>query len=266
MTLHNAPSSPISVLAFLGTGHFASYTIAALRKGGFEGSILLSPRNAEVAAKLADVYNCDVMQDNQSLLNEAEAVVLSVRPQHLQSALEGLVFRDDHLVISAVAGISLESLRAHRNLPETVVRTMPVSCIEAGDGIVPLFPPQKQAEELLSQAGALVSFETEQSFDLAMIASCMNGTLYHWMQGMVDWMQAKGLPEQAARDLVVHNIRGATAYADLHRDQHLESIGNGIATEGTYTRTALDHLKENGIIQGWPDSLEAIYKRMTDEA
>jgi pyrroline-5-carboxylate reductase len=64
----------------IGTGHFASYFIAALRRGGYEGDILLSPRNASIAARVARDHRCLVAISNDDLLADADVILLSVRP------------------------------------------------------------------------------------------------------------------------------------------------------------------------------------------
>ena len=42
----------MKTIGFIGVGELALYTIKGLRHGGFDGTILLSPRNREKAAHL----------------------------------------------------------------------------------------------------------------------------------------------------------------------------------------------------------------------
>lgn len=253
-------------LGFIGVGRFASYTIAALRRNGFEGPVFLSPRNAKIAAELARNHKCEVQQSNEAVLDKAEIVVLSVPPQHVHSALEGLIFRESHLLVSAAAGVPLADLQRLSNAPGNIVRIMPVSCIEAGDGIVPLYPYLESAASFWQQAGTVVTFEDEKGFNLSTVASCMNGYFYALMEEMVRWMEEKGLPTETARDLIVHNIRGATAYASQEKGRSLKDIYSAIATDGTYTLTGLEKVRAENGIKPWTDSFEAIYQRMIGES
>ncbi|WP_419902593.1 NAD(P)-binding domain-containing protein [Kiloniella sp.] len=255
---------PLSSLALgiLGVGYFASYFVAGLRKGGFEGKILLSPRNTETANKLAQTHNCAIADSNQEVIDQSDIALLSVRPEHLQALLSGLIFRADQIVISAIAGISLESHHKAGKLPENLIRMIPVCCIEAGEGVVPIYPANEIVENLARYAGAPVVFNSEDEFDLSLAASCMNGWLYEFFGSMSQWLENKGLPPQTARDLVLHNVRGATGYALLKETEDLTSITNAIATEGTYTLKGLDVLKAQQGITAWDKALDEVHTNL----
>ena len=59
----------MQTIGFIGVGALALYTIKGVRSGGYQGPILLSPRNREKAEHLANNYNCEVQPDNQSVVS-----------------------------------------------------------------------------------------------------------------------------------------------------------------------------------------------------
>lgn len=252
-----------TTLGILGVGYFASYLVTGLRKGGFMGQILLSPRNSNTASKLAQTHNCSIAATNQEVIDRSDIILLSVKPEHLQALLTELVFRDDQIVISAIAGISVENHHKAGRLPKTLIRMIPVCCIEAGEGVVPIYPANKTVETIARFAGAPVVFNSEEEFDLSLAASCMNGWLYELFGSMAQWLENKGLPPETARALVIHNVRGATGYALLKESEDLTSITNGIATEGTYTLKGLDVLKEQQGITAWDKALDEVHANLT---
>lgn len=255
-----------NTIGFLGVGHLASYTIAALRSGGHAGDIVLSPRNAAVAERLSRDHVCEVLSSNQDVVDSAGIVVLSVRPQQLTVLLDGLRFRDDQTVLSAVAATSLDDLRAYSNLPETIVRFMPSSFIEAGDAIFPLFPRNEVLEELLGALGSVVTFETETQFELAMIASCAYAWVYDIADELSDWFASAGWPADMARDMTLRHIRGATTYALANPASSLAEISAGIATEGTFTKLGLEHLRDAGAISAWSEALDLLRSKLEGES
>ncbi|WP_169337426.1 pyrroline-5-carboxylate reductase dimerization domain-containing protein [Kiloniella laminariae] len=255
-------SLALPVLGVLGVGHFASYTIAGLRRGGFTGQIILSPRNAEIARALAKKHDCLIAKTNQEVVDRSGMLLLSVRPQHLADLLEALTFRPDQIIISAIAGISLEQHRDAGALPDQLVRMIPVCSIEAGEGVTPVFPPHPLVEALARFTGTPVSLENEKQFDLALAASCMNGWLYEFFGEMTDWMTAKGLPKDKAREMILHNIRGATAYALFKKDEKLQSITQGIATPGTFTLDGLEQLRKDNGIKAWASAMEGVWEKL----
>lgn len=71
-------------LGVIGTGHFAACFIAALRRGGYDGNVLLSPGNALIATALARNHGCVVASSVEEVLAGADVVLLSVRPEHAE--------------------------------------------------------------------------------------------------------------------------------------------------------------------------------------
>lgn len=253
-------------VGFLGTGHLASYTVRALRNGGHEGRIILSPRNASIAAKIAQTQGCDIAVDNQSVVSSAEIVVLSVRPHQLDELLDDLRFSPDQILLSAVAATPVAELASRCTPCRSVHRIMPSSFIEAGDALFPVFPANKTIGRLFGACGKVVVFETEQQFELSMIASCAYAWVYDLMDEMVDWFTRAGWPETLARDMVVRHVRGATTFALTNPEMSLADISAGIATDGTFTKTGLEQLKDEGAFSAWNNALSLLASKVGNGA
>lgn len=257
----------VSSLGFLGAGHLASYTVQGLRRGGFDGPILLSPRNAQVAADLAARFDAEVAPSNQAVVDRCEAVVLSVRPDRAEALLQGLRFRPGQLVVSVMAGVSLASLRACGALAEVeLVRSLPLQSAAVGEGPLPLYPAHATAEALLRPLGSVVVLSSESQFEIAASLACMNGWLYPWLASMSDWACARGLEPGAAADLTRAAVSGATAYCRDMDAEAMAAVGESIATEGTYTLAGLTRLREGGGLEAWTQALEAVLARANDPA
>ena len=249
-------------IAVVGTGDFAAYFIAALRNGAHHGRILLSPHSRR-AQSMARELNCEVAQDGADLLAQADWILVAVRPEQLDAALAGLALRADHVVLSAVAGVSVAELRRRLGNVQTVTRIMPSSYIAAmPDGLVPLFPAIPDIERVLARAGTVIAFEKEEHFELSTAAACMSGWMYHFMDSLESWFIRQGLPSDQARRLVAGNILGALAQAKSNSDINLRAIGEEIATEGTYTRLGLDILLANAAMQPWEKALDAVADKL----
>lgn len=82
-------------LGFVGTGAITSAIVTGLNASdaGRDG-ILVSPRNAEVAAALAARFpNVAVAASNQAVLDGSDVVMLAIRPQVTVEVLSSLEFR-----------------------------------------------------------------------------------------------------------------------------------------------------------------------------
>jgi pyrroline-5-carboxylate reductase len=249
-------------LGVIGTGHFASYFIAALRRGGYEGDIFLSPRNAMVAAKLARGHRCQIVASNDDVVASVDVVLLSVRPEHAASALSGLRWERRHTALSAMAGITLDDL--HKLVPRAgaIHRIMAGSYIEAAPGPVALYPPADNLEPLLSCAGAVVPLASEAAYEAAMIATCFSTWIYDLADAVAGELARHGLEPDAARALTLGNIAGAAGLALARPQELLATISAGIATERTFTKLGLEHLRARGFDVPWREAIDMINARL----
>ncbi len=248
-------------LGILGVGHLASYVVAGLRNAGDGREIVLSPRNRQRGQILVSEQGCERASSNQEVLNRTKLVLLSVRPHQLEELLMPLDFTKEHLVISCVAGVSFERLQTLVGEAK-VVRTLPLACAEVGQGAVPLFPAQSQAQALLEQLGQLIVLDTEEQFELASVAACMNGWMFRFFDELADWYADQGLERDKARELVLHACSGAAALASSKPEQTLKHLSDSIATEGTYTKLGLDLLEMQQAFNPWIDACSNVEKAL----
>jgi hypothetical protein len=95
-----------------GVGAIAEAIVTGLCSGDDAPDLILSPRSAETASRLAERYaTVEVAADNQAVLDATPVVLLSVRPQVARDVLGALRFRADQVVVSLIAGISIDELR-----------------------------------------------------------------------------------------------------------------------------------------------------------
>ncbi|SEG67575.1 NAD(P)-binding domain-containing protein [Marinobacterium lutimaris] len=250
-------------LGILGVGHLASYVVAGLRNAGDKRHILLSPRGKETAERLQVQHDCEIVTDNQTLVDRCDTLLIAVRPAQLESLLKPLNFRPNQLLISCAAGVSLAQLKP-RTAPALVVRTLPLACAEFGVGAVPLYPCNDSASSLLSKLGELIVFEDEAKFELASTAACMNGWIYDFLDQLSGWFANQGLSPEQARALVTQQVSGATALASARPEITLSEISTSIATEGTFTKTGLDLLREKKAMEPWKEACEVIQKALRE--
>lgn len=248
-------NASMTTLGVIGTGQFASYFIAALRRGGYDGKVLLSPRNAEIARTLARKHDCVVAASAEEVLAEAEVVLLSVRPENAEAALANLRWERRHTVLSAMAGIRLDVLRAL--LPEVggIHLIMPGSYIEIAPGPIPLYPPAPGLMPLLSCAGDVVALPNEAAFNVAMVSLCASTWIYDLAHALAAELERHGLEPDAARALTLGNIAGPASFALSVPATSLLDISAGIATERTFTKAGLDHLKARHFDAPWREAI-----------
>ncbi|KAG1694699.1 putative isomerase [Nymphon striatum] len=154
-----------ATLGILGIGHLATYTVTGLRHSGDNRRIILSPRNAEQAALVANQFNCEVADTNQSVIDQSDLILLAVRPFQLDDLLTELTFPKDKIVISAAAGVTLEQLRDKADLPSKTALILPLVASENAQGFIPVYPDIKEVKALVDSLGKPIIFEEESQFE-----------------------------------------------------------------------------------------------------
>ena len=252
----------INTLGILGTGHLASYTVAGLRNKHDKLNIILSPRNHVTAKSLAENHRCDIANNNQDVINRSDCILLAVRPHQLDDLLDGLIFKPSMLIISAMAGVSIDQLISYSNLKNTIlVRTLINASAEVNVGPVPVFPDNRQSSQLLANLGTLITFEDESAFDIAIVHGCMHGWVYFWLDEMVNWTIKQGLKPGQAEDMIKQTVIGAIDLSDS-KNASLKQIGSSIATEGTYTLSGLQTLNNSNALTAWSRSMQSVLEKL----
>jgi pyrroline-5-carboxylate reductase len=75
-----------------------------------------------------------ITSSNQEVLHNSDVVVISVKPQQLESALKGLGSNSDQLFISICAGVTLSRLEGFLTESTKIVRVMPNLAAMVGEG------------------------------------------------------------------------------------------------------------------------------------
>ena len=251
------------ILGILGAGHLASYTVAGLRNSGDKRKILLSPRNSQTAKQLSKTFDCQVAPNNQDVVEQSDIILLAVRPHQLDDLLEDLNFKPSTLVVSAIAGISINELKTYANLKGlTIVRTLLNVSAEVNVGPVPVYPNVSKANQLLERLGTLISFKDERAFDIAVVHGCMHGWVYFWLDEMVRWTTSQGLGQEQAEMMIKQTVQGAIDLSN-HNPASLDEIGSSIATEGTYTASGLNQLNSGNALKAWSESMQTVLEKLT---
>ena len=126
-------------LGFIGTGNMAGAIMGGIiRKGIFQPNEMIgSDVSAEGRKKTEELYGIHITADNRMVAQEAEILLLSVKPQYYASVIAEIkdVIRPDQLVITIAPGKTLAWLEEQFGHPLKIVRTMPNTPAMVGEGM-----------------------------------------------------------------------------------------------------------------------------------
>lgn len=252
----------MQTIGFIGVGALADYTIKGVRGGGYQGPILLSPRNREKAAQLAINYHCEVQPDNQSVVSNSDYIVIATRPADCLETLGSLEFNPNQTLISVVAGIEVEQLRSAVPAELEIVRAMPVSSAEVKASPTLIYPGNNFASEFFNYCGTSIVTKNEAYFNQGSVLACVYCWFFSLYQELIQATQGPELPTQLSAQLVMGMAKGAAELALASKETSPAEIASGIATEGTFSKLGLDLLEQQAAFEPWRDACKLLQKQL----
>lgn len=234
------------------------------------------PRRARLD-ELQARYGIHANTDNAAAVQQADVIVLAVKPQRLDGVLAGLAGKipAGALVLSIVAGATIEQISGGlRHL--IIVRSMPNTPAKIGQGItVWKTSPQVSAEQtemarqILRALGDEVQMDEEYYLDMA---TALSGTgpayVFLFMESLVDAGVHLGFPRRIAEQLVSQTVLGSVAYYQAQMQQgepvHLANLRNQVTSPGGTSAAALYYLEKAGFRTALSRAVWAAYERSAE--
>ena len=255
---------------FIGCGKMAS----ALVQGAIESEaltkeqILLSDAVPEASARLARDAGGVVAESNQAMVQQCDVIVLCVKPDDALQALRELgQALSGKLLISIVAGLTIESLQTAAGSGVRIVRVMPntPALIRRGATVFARGASATEAdatetERLFGAVG--IVFEMKES--LLNVVTGLSGSgpafVYMVIEALADGGVLMGLPRGCAIELAAQTVSGA-AEMILETAQHPAVLRDMVASPGGTTIAGLEALEQGGLRAALMSAVRAATER-----
>jgi pyrroline-5-carboxylate reductase len=235
--------------AFIGGGNMAVALISGLTRRGFPGErIVVADPLLDALRRLQAQYGTRPAADNSHAVQNAQVVILAVKPQYLQAVALEIAphLPATSLVISIAAGIPHAALSRWLGARNPVIRTMPNRPAFNGCGATALYAPaavgaeqRALAQAIMSAVGTTVWVEHESQLD-TVTALSGSGPAYFFllMEALEAAAQARGLPADVAHELTLQTAFGAAQMARQSREP-LATLREQVTSKGGTTAAAL---------------------------
>lgn len=245
-------------IAFIGAGNMAYSLIAGLVKNGFNADNIIAADPYQASLDKTKTLGINTTQDNFVALQEADAVVLAVKPQVMQSVLTPLkdkLAATSPLLISIAAGIDIRSLAMWAG-ELAIVRCMPNTPALIQLGASGLYANEAVsthqkalAEQILQAVGICHWLSQEQDLD-AVTAVSGSGPAYFFLmiEAMRDAGIKQGLSPTAASELSIQTALGAASMA-ASGDVAVEELRRRVTSPGGTTERAIASFEANNFRQ-----------------
>ena len=266
-----------SKLSFIGAGNMARSLVGGLIADGCDPALIrLSDPEADRIQDLAHRLGVRILDDNRAVAEDADVVVLAVKPQVLPAVAREIadqVQDRQPLVISIAAGIRTSDLARWLGPGTAIVRAMPNTPALVQSGATGLFANARVSDEqrdlaetILRAVGLTLWVEQEDQLDLVTALSG-SGPAYFFlvMEALQEAATRQGLPAETARLLALQTAFGASRMA-LESSEDAATLRQRVTSPGGTTEQALKVLEAGGLRALMDQALQAAARRSRELA
>jgi pyrroline-5-carboxylate reductase len=213
-------------IAFIGAGSMAE----ALLRGLIDASLLpsdsicvLNRTNRDRLNALREKYGVRIPETNDlseraELVHSSDIVVLAMKPKDVGSGITEFIERlkPNQLIVSVVAGLSIDTIERLLGRSQPIVRTMPNTSSTIGLGATGLAysssvskERRRMAERMFEAVGLAVPVEEDMLNLVTGVSGSGPAYVYYLMESMIAAGIEGGLSEVDARALVLQTVLGA---------------------------------------------------------
>lgn len=243
-------------IGFIGCGNMGKAMLGALVKCNDinKQDIIVSTKSKYSAEDITSNYNVKATTDNIEVAKEADVLFLAVKPYFFKEVIAEIrdSIKDNALIISIAAGVSIEKIEAMFGKNIKLIRTMPNTPALVGEGMSAVCPNKNVSEEELKYVGSLYDtfgkYEVLEEKDFhAFIALCGSSPAYVFMfiEAMADAGVKLGLPRAKAYKLAEQSILGSAKLA-LETGKHPAILKDEVCSPGGTTIEAVIDFERNG--------------------
>jgi pyrroline-5-carboxylate reductase len=263
-------------IAILGGGTIGESLLAGLLSSEWRAreELVVTGRRQERIAELAERYGVPVTLSNTDAIEGAGLIVVSVKPQDIETLLEELTghVSPEQTVLSVAAAIPTAAIERHLAGEIPVVRAMPNAPSTVHEGIAGICAGAhandehlRLAEEALAHLGGVVRVP-ERYMD-AVTAVSGSGPAYFALlaEAMIEAGILLGLSREISTQLVVQTMFGT---AKLLRDEKLHPVElrEAVTSPGGTTISAIRELEQAGVRAAFLNAIQAAMDRSRELA
>lgn len=263
-------------IGIVGGGNAAEGIVRGLLRRSIllDDRIIVSDPLESRRAALAERFNIATTDDNRELVNNSYLIVLAVKPQvHKQVIAEfAEALRDDHVLVSVMAGVSTATLEAaFPHLRARVVRVMPNLAMHVGEAMTAVYAGRHcnendlvHARRIFDSCGRTMTLDDESLMDaVTAVSGSGPAYFYHFVEALVSAGQSAGLSREQAVLLSKQAALGA-ARMMIESDDPPDVLRKKVMSPGGTTEAAFEKMRSEKVFEHIVEAVLAAHKRSQD--
>ncbi len=243
-------------LGFIGTGNMASAIMGGIIKNQVVpaeeiiGADLFAPGRERAKAQ----FGIQVTADNKEVVEKAEVIVLSVKPQFYASVISEIkdLIKENQIVITIAPGKTLTWLSEQFGKDVKIVRTMPNTPAMVGAGMTAACPNEFLTEDEIAYVKTLlesfsrVEIIPERLMDVVVsVSGSSPAYVFMLIEAMADAAVSGGMPRSQAYQFAAQAVMGSAKMV-LDTGKHPGELKDMVCSPAGTTIEAVRTLEERG--------------------
>lgn len=242
-------------IVFIGCGSMAEAIIAGMLQAEIVSRKQIAVTNKQDKERLLYIektYGVKTSYDKKLLLDQADTVVLAMKPKDVKDSLEEVrpYIREDQLVISVLAGVLTSAIEAMLGKKVAVIRTMPNTSAQIGYSATALAAGSYAKEEDLAYAeklfqtiGLAKTVSEEDMHTVTAVSGSGPAFIYYFVEAMKKAALEAGMDPETADALITQTVIGAGKMLE-ESGEPAELLRKKITSQGGTTEAGLETLQE----------------------
>jgi len=239
-------------LLLIGCGNLGGALLKAWSEHNIASRIIVVQPSLSAQIKYQDNKSIQFVRniDNIPIDFIADIIVLAMKPQKLEEAVPGL---KGNIIISLLAGVSLDRLASYFPISQKIVRIMPNVAMKIGQSVNLSYPnvnvrelDKDSVNKIFDISGKMIWLDKEELIDILTPISG-SGPAYFFLlaETLTQSTMKLGIEEEIARSLVQQTFLGS---AMMTLDNHnYEGLVSSVASKAGVTEEALKVLRLNDV-------------------
>lgn len=242
-------------IAIIGAGNMGSAIACGLAQSNYAEAreiIVSNPHNEKLEKLKARCPSVQVTNDNKEAADEADIIILAVKPWKVEEVLKPIHPKRPQILVSLVAGITMEQL-AHFADPEMpIFRVIPNTAIaeRASMTLVCARNASDTQKELLinifNEMGLAIPIKEEQLEAATALSSCGIAFVLKYVQAAMQAGTEMGIAPRDSMRMVAQSLEGAARLLLNNPQTHPSVEIDKVTTPGGITIKGLNELEHAG--------------------
>jgi pyrroline-5-carboxylate reductase len=255
-------------LVFIGAGSMAEAMISGIIENRLMDSKniwVTNKANKEKLSELHQQYGVTGSYDLNKLFTDADAVVLAMKPKDAAAAISEIrnYLSDDVLIISVLAGISINTIEVQAGKQLAIARAMPNTSAAVGKSATGIAvnnsvsASQMEAIKQLFETIGFAAFVPEEQLDAVTgLSGSGPAYIYYLVEAMEKGAAEIGLDQEIAKKLIVQTFLGAAEMVKVS-PKPSKQLRKEVTSPGGTTEAGIKILEENHVQHAFIECMKA---------